>query len=51
LKLTTDRHKASRGLFATAELLVDSAAQLDSWELPSKWLDQKRSVNKLARAG
>jgi len=23
LKLTTDRHKASRGLFATAELLVD----------------------------
>jgi len=23
LKLTTDRHEASRGLFATAELLVD----------------------------
>jgi len=24
LKLTTDRHKASRGLFATAELLVNA---------------------------
>ena len=25
LKLTTDRHEASRGLFATAELLVITA--------------------------
>jgi len=30
LKLTTDRHKASRGLFATAELLVNMAAD---WQL------------------
>ena len=27
LKLTTDRHEASRGLFATAELLVIVAAR------------------------
>ena len=28
LKLTTDRHEASRGLFATAELLVISDHEL-----------------------
>ena len=28
LKLTTDRHKASRSLFATAELLVDYVKKL-----------------------
>jgi len=28
MKLTTDRHKASRGLFATAELLVFPLQQL-----------------------
>jgi len=26
LKLTTDRHEASRGLFATAELLLENVA-------------------------
>ena len=29
LKLTTDKHKASRGLFATAELLVQGSALAD----------------------
>jgi len=32
LKLTTDRHDASRGLFATAELLVLFTILLDLWE-------------------
>jgi len=29
LKLTTDKHEASRGLLATAELLVNSISQTD----------------------
>jgi len=32
LKLTTDRHEASRGLFATAELIVDIDITWLSWK-------------------
>ena len=36
MKLTTDRHEASRGLFATAELLVDvgNSRNVTSYRLP-----------------
>jgi len=48
LKLTTDRHKAPRGLFATAELLVStsdaavlSAVYVHSWAQTDRQTDRQ----------